>query len=101
MNVFELGATMLLVGSSQFTSTLRPMSAWTPLWQDYSYAARGPLEVDLDVDVCVIGAGVGGLSTAWHLGQLGIGASAPEARTAGSGASCRNGGFVIAGTAPF
>jgi glycine/D-amino acid oxidase-like deaminating enzyme len=77
------------------------MSAWTPLWQDYSYDARRPLEVDLDVDVCVIGAGVGGLSTAWHVGQLGIGATVLEARTAGSGASGRNGGFVIAGTAPF
>jgi gamma-glutamylputrescine oxidase len=77
------------------------MSAWTPLWQDYPYDARGPLEVDLDVDVCVIGAGVGGISTAWHLAQLGVSATVLEGRTAGSGASGRNGGFVIAGTAPF
>jgi gamma-glutamylputrescine oxidase len=77
------------------------MSAWTPLWQDYGYDARGPLEVDLDLDVCIIGAGVGGISTAWHLAQLGISATVLEARTAGSGASGRNGGFVIAGTAPF
>ena len=77
------------------------MSAWTPLWQDYGYDARRPLEVDLDLDVCIIGAGVGGISTAWHLAQLGISATVLEARTAGSGASGRNGGFVIAGTAPF
>jgi gamma-glutamylputrescine oxidase len=92
---------MLLVGSRKFTSTLSPMSAWTPLWQDYRYDARAPLEVDLAVDVCVIGAGVGGIATAWHLAQLGVRATVLEARTAGSGASGRNGGFVIAGTAPF
>jgi gamma-glutamylputrescine oxidase len=77
------------------------MSAWTPLWQDYSYDARPSVEVDLDVDVCVIGAGIGGISTAWHLARHGIQATVLEARTAGSGASGRNGGFVIAGTAPF
>ena len=48
---------MLLVGFRKFTSTLPAMSAWTPLWQDYRYDARAPLEVDLDVDVCVIGGG--------------------------------------------
>jgi gamma-glutamylputrescine oxidase len=77
------------------------MSAWTPLWQDYPYDARRALDGDIDVDVCVIGAGVGGCSTAWHLAAHGIQALVLEARTAGSGASGRNGGFVIAGTAPF
>jgi gamma-glutamylputrescine oxidase len=91
---------MLLVGIGSLR-TLLPMSAWTPLWQDYSYDARSPLEVDLDVDVCVIGAGIGGISTAWHLARHGISATVLEGRTAGSGASGRNGGFVIAGTAPF
>jgi gamma-glutamylputrescine oxidase len=91
---------MLLVGIRSLR-TLPPMSAWTPLWQDYSYDARGRLEVDLDVDVCVIGAGVGGISTAWHLARHGVSATVLEGRTAGSGASGRNGGFVIAGTAPF
>jgi gamma-glutamylputrescine oxidase len=91
---------MLLVGIVSLR-TLPPMSAWTPLWQDYGYDARSPLEVDLDVDVCVIGAGVGGISTAWHLAKHGVSATVLEGRTAGSGASGRNGGFVIAGTAPF
>jgi gamma-glutamylputrescine oxidase len=77
------------------------MSAWTPLWQDYDYRPRGSLDGDLDVDVCVIGAGIGGISTAWHLAALGVRATVLEARTAGSGASGRNGGFVIVGTAPF
>jgi glycine/D-amino acid oxidase-like deaminating enzyme len=77
------------------------MSAWTPLWQDYRYDARDGLDGDLDVDVCVIGAGIGGISTAWHLAGLGVRATVLEARTAGSGASGRNGGFLIAGTAPF
>jgi glycine/D-amino acid oxidase-like deaminating enzyme len=77
------------------------MSAWTPLWQDYRYDARARLEDDLDVDVAIIGAGIGGISTAWHLAARGIRATVLEARTAGSGASGRNGGFLIAGTAPF
>jgi gamma-glutamylputrescine oxidase len=82
-------------------ATLPRVSAWTPLWQDYDYRARGSLDGDLDVDVCVIGAGIGGISTAWHLAALGVRTTVLEARTAGSGASGRNGGFVIVGTAPF
>jgi gamma-glutamylputrescine oxidase len=82
-------------------ATLPEMSAWTPLWQDYRYDARDRLEGDLDVEVCVIGAGIGGISTAWHLARHGVHATVLEARTAGSGASGRNGGFLIAGTAPF
>jgi gamma-glutamylputrescine oxidase len=78
-----------------------PVSAWTPLWQDYDYRARDGLDGDIDVDVCVIGAGIGGISTAWHLARLGVRATVLEARTAGSGASGRNGGFLIVGTAPF
>jgi gamma-glutamylputrescine oxidase len=77
------------------------MSAWTPLWQDYAYRSGAALDGDLDVEVCVIGAGIGGMSTAWHLEGRGIHATVVEARTAGSGASGRNGGFLIAGTAPF
>ena len=77
------------------------MSGWTPLWQDYAYDARSALDGDVELDVCVIGAGVGGISTAWHLARHGIAATVLEGRTAGSGASGRNGGFVIAGTAPF
>ena len=46
---------------------LSRVPGWTPLWQDYEYRSRRALGGDIDVDVCVIGAGIGGISTAWHL----------------------------------
>jgi gamma-glutamylputrescine oxidase len=72
-----------------------------PLWQDPPLVPRAALPGDRDAAVCVIGAGIGGLSTAWHLADHGIAALVVEARTAAGGASGRNGGFLIAGAAPF
>ncbi len=77
------------------------MTSGLPLWQDGPYASRPPLVGGRDVDVCVIGAGVGGLSTAWHLAARGTTSLVVEARTVASGASGRNGGFFIAGPAPM
>jgi glycine/D-amino acid oxidase-like deaminating enzyme len=58
---------------------------------------RAPLEEDLDVDVCIVGAGFTGLWTAYELCR-----AAPEleivvleASYAGFGASGRNGGWVL------
>ena len=48
----------------------------------------------------VIGAGIAGLSCAWHLAERGVECTVVEARTAASGASGRNGGFLVAGAAP-
>ena len=53
-------------------------------------AAQG----DLDCDVCVIGGGFTGLSTALHLAQRGYGVRLLEAQRIGFGASGRNGGQV-------
>jgi gamma-glutamylputrescine oxidase len=53
------------------------------------------------VDACVIGGGVGGLACAWRLAQHGIDTLLLEAGTVAGGASGRNGGFLIAGTALF
>ena len=53
------------------------------------------------MDVCVIGAGTCGLSCALRLAQLGIGVAVLERGTVASGASGRNGGFLLAGVAPF
>jgi gamma-glutamylputrescine oxidase len=72
-----------------------------PYWQDEPYTPRPRLDQDLDADVCVIGAGIGGLATAWHLAERGVRAVVLEARAVASGASGRNGGFFIAGTAPM
>ena len=73
----------------------------TPFWLDAPYEPRGPLEGDVEVEACVIGGGVGGLSCARRLAQLGIETVLLEAGTVAGGASGRNGGFLIAGTAAF
>src|SRR5689334_929124 len=44
---------------------------------------------------------MGGVSTALHLAARGLRPIVLEARTVASGASGRNGGFLIAGPAPF
>ncbi len=56
-----------------------------------------PLKGDLDVDVCVIGAGFTGLSAALHLRQAGFRVAVLDAHRVGWGASGRNGGQVGTG----
>jgi len=73
----------------------------TPYWLDEPYEARPPLEGDLEAEACVIGGGVGGLSCARRLAQRGIDTVLLEAGAVAGGASGRNGGFLIAGTALF
>ncbi|MHA7237403.1 NAD(P)/FAD-dependent oxidoreductase, partial [Burkholderia pseudomallei] len=53
----------------------------------------------LDVDVCVIGAGFAGLSTALDCRARGLSVAVLDARRPGWGASGRNGGQLIAGFA--
>ena len=72
-----------------------------PYWLDEPYEPRPPLEGDVEVEACVIGAGVGGLSCARRLASHGIETLVLERDTVASGASGRNGGFLIAGLAPF
>ena len=55
------------------------------------------LEESTSADVCVVGGGYAGLSTALHLAERGIRAVVLEAREPGWGASGRNGGQVIPG----
>ena len=73
----------------------------TPFWLDAPYEPRPALEGDVEVEACVIGGGVGGLSCARRLAQRGIETVLLEAGTVAGGASGRNGGFLIAGTAAF
>ncbi|MGO1118946.1 NAD(P)/FAD-dependent oxidoreductase [Rhodovibrionaceae bacterium A322] len=58
---------------------------------------RPGLEGDLSCDVCVIGGGFTGLSTALNLAERGYDVVVLEARRAGWGASGRNGGQVGSG----
>ena len=52
---------------------------------------------NIEVDVCVIGAGFTGLSSALHLAQSGYSVAIIEAQRIGFGASGRNGGQVSGG----
>jgi gamma-glutamylputrescine oxidase len=72
-----------------------------PYWLDEPYDPRPPLTGDVEVAACVIGAGVAGLSCARRLVAHGIETIVLERDTVAGGASGRNGGFLIAGLAPF
>jgi len=76
-------------------------SGTTPFWLDAPYEPRPPLEGDVEAEACVIGGGVCGLSCARRLAQHGIDTVVLEAGTVAGGASGRNGGFLITGTAAF
>ena len=67
------------------------------LWTgDVSSPSRPQLPSDIDVDVCVVGAGFTGLWTAWHLKRSDptVRVAVVEAHHVGFGASGRNGGWV-------
>lgn len=56
---------------------------------------RPQLTEDISCDVCVIGAGFSGLSTALHLAEKGFNVVVLEANQIGFGASGRNGGQIV------
>ncbi len=58
-----------------------------------------PLTGSVNADVCVIGAGFTGISTALHLAERGYNVHVVEANKVGWGASGRNGGQMIGGIA--
>src|SRR5215469_13994935 len=58
---------------------------------------RGPLTFGLDVDVCVIGGGLAGLTAAREVARRGWSVALLEARRVAWSASGRNCGFVLPG----
>lgn len=58
---------------------------------------RPVIEGTVDTDVCVVGAGYSGLSTALHLAEKGYKVTVVEGARVGWGASGRNGGQVVNG----
>jgi gamma-glutamylputrescine oxidase len=77
------------------------VAAGTPFWLDERYESRPPLDGRVEVETCVIGAGVAGLSCALALARRGVDTVVLERATVAGGASGRNGGFLLAGVAPF
>jgi gamma-glutamylputrescine oxidase len=75
-----------------------PASTW---YTDTKAAApeRAPLASDVDADVCVIGAGLAGLTTAREIARRGYSVVVIEAREVAWNASGRNTGFVLPGFA--
>jgi glycine/D-amino acid oxidase-like deaminating enzyme len=72
------------------------------LWLDEPYTPRAALQGDVSCAVCVVGAGIGGLATAWHLLARGVrDVVVLDRGVVAGGASGRNGGFFIAGAAPM
>jgi gamma-glutamylputrescine oxidase len=73
-----------------------------PTWYEATRVAipqRERLNHDLDVDVCVIGAGLAGLTAAREVAQRGWSVVVLEGASVGSAASGRNTGFVLPGYA--
>ncbi len=71
-------------------------------WYEATMAAspaRGKPTVDLDVDVCVVGAGLAGLTAAREIARRGWSVVVLEARRIAWNASGRNTGFVLPGFA--
>ncbi len=67
-------------------------------WLDMPYTPADPLSGDLDVDVVVIGGGVTGVTGALFLAEGGARVAVLERREVATGATGRNGGFMLAGT---
>jgi glycine/D-amino acid oxidase-like deaminating enzyme len=77
-------------------------TSYAPTWYTATVvpaAARGPLTFDIDVDVCVIGAGLAGLTTARELARRGWAVAVLERARVAWNASGRNDGFVLPGFA--
>ncbi len=56
-----------------------------------------PVRGDVKADVCIVGAGFTGISTALHLAERGYDVHVVEANRVGWGATGRNGGQIIGG----
>ena len=70
------------------------------LWLDEVAAdPHPPLTEDTTADVAIVGAGIAGIATAYHLARAGVKPIVLEARTVAEAASGRNAGFLLAGVA--
>lgn len=72
-----------------------------PVWDDAPWTPLPALTGEVETDVCVVGLGGSGLTAVAELLTRGARVVGLEAATVGSGATGRNGGFLLAGTANF
>ena len=82
--------TFARTGQTDHTTSYYAASANTAL-------ERPPLQGDRHIDICVVGAGYSGLSTALHLAEKGYKVAIIEGAKVGWGASGRNGGQIVNG----
>jgi gamma-glutamylputrescine oxidase len=71
----------------------------TPYWLDEAGPAVRPADLSGHVDVGIVGAGVTGCACALALAQAGLRVRVVDDRRIAEGASGRNGGFALRGTA--
>src|SRR2546427_3243979 len=72
----------------------------TSIWLDEIAPDDYPrLDEDASADVAILGAGVAGVATAYHLSRGGVKVVVLDARTVAEAASGRNAGFLLAGVA--
>ncbi len=72
-----------------------------PLWDDTIAPRRAALCGEIHADVCVVGLGGAGLAAVRELRRLKVDVVGLDAGRVGGGAAGRNGGFLLAGLAPF
>jgi len=75
------------------------MVSTPPYWLDGARPIAPELRGTHEADIVVVGAGVCGASAAWALAEAGVRTAWVEGRGVSQGASGRNAGFVLQGTA--
>ena len=76
-------------------------SSGAALWATGAALGLPALEGDVRADVCVVGLGGSGLTCVREAVRLGARVVGVDAGDIGGGAAGRNGGFLLAGLAPF
>ena len=72
-----------------------------PAWEDFERTPLPALSRDITRDVCVIGLGSSGLAAVGEARAHGLSVVGIDAGVVANGAAGRNGGFLLAGLAPF
>jgi gamma-glutamylputrescine oxidase len=67
-------------------------------WLDLPYSPKAPLLEDVQVDVAIVGAGITGVSTAYHCAKQGLKTILIEKDTVAFGSAGKNGGMIVEGT---